>query len=212
MRVSSWGPTPLLEPSTRHWCQTPRRWSCPTWLLERPSLVRDLECERFCLHGDKTERAVSTARGLARTYLAGSSQRQNPVFRRDDTYIDAAVDNQTRTVGSHTIQRENRHTCDTEKIRGQKYRKEILPLGERSSPWSHCQPASAPKVTVLWLGRHTLSDEHLVGTAAGVTGSRAIRRLQEPTRWVPAALNAMLFTPWSPHLNLPSRSRLQRPA
>ena len=42
--------------------------------------------------------------------------------------------------------------------------------------------------------------------------SRAVRRLQEPARWVPAALNAMLFTPWSPHLNLPGRPRLQRPA
>ena len=42
--------------------------------------------------------------------------------------------------------------------------------------------------------------------------SRAVRRLQEPARWVPAALNAMLFTPWSPHLNLPGRLRLQRPA
>ena len=41
--------------------------------------------------------------------------------------------------------------------------------------------------------------------------SRAVRRLQEPARWVPAALNAMLFTPWSPHLNLPGRPRLQRP-
>ena len=39
--------------------------------------------------------------------------------------------------------------------------------------------------------------------------SRAVRRLQEPARWVPAALNAMLFTPWSPHLNLPGRPRLQ---
>ena len=68
-----------------------------------------------------------------------------------------------------------------------------------------------PWVTGLWLGRDTLSDEHLTGTAAGVMRSRAVRRLQEPARWVPAALNAMLFTPWSPHLNLPGRPRLQRP-
>ena len=50
-----------------------------------------------------------------------------------------------------------------------------------------------------------------MGTAAGVM-SRAVRRLQEPARWVPAALNAMLFSPWSPHLNLPGRPRLQRQA
>ena len=68
-----------------------------------------------------------------------------------------------------------------------------------------------PWVTRLWLGRDTLSDEHLIGTAAGVMRSRAVRRLQEPARWVPAALNAMLFTPCSPHLNLSGRPRLQRP-
>ena len=68
-----------------------------------------------------------------------------------------------------------------------------------------------PWVTGLWLGRDTLSDEHLIGTAAGVMRSRVVRRLQEPARWVLAALNAMLFAPWSPHLNLPGRPRLQRP-
>ena len=52
----------------------------------------------------------------------------------------------------------------------------------------------------------------MMGTAAGVIRSRAVRRLREPAKWVPAALNAMLFTPWSPHLNLPGRPRLQRPA
>ena len=61
------------------------------------------------------------------------------------------------------------------------------------------------------MGRDALSDEHLKGTAAGVMKSKTVRRLQEPARWVPAALNAMLSTPWSPHLNLPGRPRLQRP-
>ena len=50
-----------------------------------------------------------------------------------------------------------------------------------------------------------------MGTAAGIMRSRAERRLQEPARWVPAALNAMLLAPWSPQLNLHGRLRLQRP-
>ena len=41
--------------------------------------------------------------------------------------------------------------------------------------------------------------------------SRAVRRLQEPARWVPEASQAMLFAPWAPHQNLPGRPRLQRP-
>ena len=101
-----------------------------------------------------------------------------------------------------------------EKIRGQKHRKEIVPLGEQvlaRGPGANASQLLEPWVTGLCLGRDTLSDEHLIGTAAGVMRSRAGRRLQEPARSVPAALNAMLFTPWSPHLNLPGRPRLQRP-
>ena len=101
------------------------------------------------------------------------------------------------------------------KIRGQKYREAILPLGEQvlaRRPGANVNQLLQPWVTGLWLGRDTLSDEHLIGTAAGVTRSRAVRRLQEPARWVPAATNAMLFTPWSPYLNLPGRPRLQRQA
>ena len=101
-----------------------------------------------------------------------------------------------------------------EKIRGQKDRKEILSLGEQvlaRRAGANVNQLLQPWVTGLWLGRDTLSDEHLVGTAAGVMRSRAVRRLLEPARWVPTALNAMLFTPWSPHLNHPGRLRLQRP-
>ena len=89
-----------------------------------------------------------------------------------------------------------------EKNRRQKNRKEILPLGEQvlaRRPGANVNQLLQPWVTGLWLGRDTLSDEHLIGTAAGVMRSRAVHRLQEPARWVPAALNAMLFTPWPPH-------------
>ena len=78
-------------------------------------------------------------------------------------------------------------------------------------PGANVNQLMQPLLTSLWLGRDTLSDEHLIGTAAGAMRSRAVRRLQEPARWVPAALNAMLLTPWSPQLNLPGRPRLQRP-
>ena len=62
------------------------------------------------------------------------------------------------------------------------------------------------------MGRDTLSDEHLVGTAAGVMRSRAVRRLEEPVGWVPQASQVMLFAPWAPHLNLSGCPRLQKPA
>ena len=114
----------------------------------------------------------------------------------------------------YNVRRDTRMT-PYEKIRAQKYRKEILPLGEQilaRRPGANVNQLLQPWVTSLWLGRDTLCDEHLIGTAAGVMRSSAVLRLQKPARWVPAALNAMLFTPWSPHLNLPGRPCLQRPA
>ena len=63
-----------------------------------------------------------------------------------------------------------------EKIRGQKFRKELLPLGEQvlaRRPGAYVNQLLQPWVTGLWLGRDTLSDEHLTGTAAGVMRSRA---------------------------------------
>ena len=72
------------------------------------------------------------------------------------------------------------------KIRGQKYRKEILPLGEQvlaRRPGANVNQLERPSETGLWLGRDTLSNELLIGTAAGVMRSRAVRPLQEPARW-----------------------------
>ena len=77
-----------------------------------------------------------------------------------------------------------RYDVRREKIRGQKYRKEILPLGEQvlaRRPGANVNQLMQPCVTGLWLGRDPLSDEHVIGTA-GVMRSRAVRRLQEPAR------------------------------
>ena len=85
-----------------------------------------------------------------------------------------------------------------EKSRGQKYRKEILPLGEQvvvRRPRAKVNQLLQSWVTGLWLGRDTLSDEHVRGTAAGVMRSLAVRRLQEPARWVPAALRSNALHP-----------------
>ena len=214
--------------------------------------VRDLEYERFCLHGDKegvlqllldkvtkecrpegqdwqilrhvspsqshqcngaAEKAVSTVRGLARTCLAVIKDKiQSFAVTTHSPMLPWTIRHAAWILTRYNVRRDTRMT-PYEKIRGQKYRKEILPLGEQvlaRRPGANVNQLMQPWVTGLWLGRDTPSDEHLIGTAAGVTRSRAVRRLQEPARWVLLALNAMLFIPWSPHLNLPGRPRLQR--
>ena len=45
LRASSWEQTPLLEPSTRRWCPTPRRLTCPLLLRQQPS-----GCVTWCMN------------------------------------------------------------------------------------------------------------------------------------------------------------------
>ena len=102
-----------------------------------------------------------------------------------------------------------------EKIRGQEYRKEILPLGERvlaRRPRANVNQLMQPWVTRLWLGRDTLSDEHLIGTAAGVMRSRTGRSPSRTSKMGADSVECHALHTVSPHLNLPGRPRLQRPA
>ena len=67
-------------------------------------------------------------------------------------------------------------------------KKEILPLGEHvlaRRPGANVNHLLEPWVTGLWLGRDTLSWNH---------EKQQYAVFKNPTRWVPAALNAMLFT------------------
>ena len=55
-------------------------------------------------------------------------------------------------------------------LRSVRHRKEILPLREQvlaRRPGVNANQLMQPWVTGLWLGRDALSDEHLIGTAAG---------------------------------------------
>ena len=127
------------------------------------------------------EIAVSKIRGLARTFRQLSKTKIQSSCS-DNTLTNASVDDQTRSMDSHEIQREKGHTNDSVREDSwTEYRNEILFLGEQvlaRRPGANVNQLLPPWVTGLWLGHDTLSDEHLIGTAAGVMRSRAVRRLQ----------------------------------
>ena len=50
----------------------------------------------------------------------------------------------------------------------------------------------------VWLGRHSKTDEHLIGTPKGMFRSRALTRRVERRRWDTTLLNAMIWDPWKP--------------
>ena len=137
------------------------------------------------------EKAVSTVRGLDKTYLAVLKDKI-PSFEvtTHSPMLPWKIRHAAWILTRCSVRRVTQMT-PYEKIRGRKYRKEILPLGEQvlaRRPGANVNQLLQPWVTGLWLGRDTLSGEHRMGTGAGVMRSRAVRRLQEPARWVPAAV------------------------
>ena len=117
------------------------------------------------------EKAVSTVRGLARTYLAMIKDKiPSSAVTTHSPMLPWTIRHAVWILTRYNVRRDTRMT-PYEKIRGQKYRKEILPLVEQvlaRRPGANVNQLLQPWVTGFWLGRDTLSDEHLTGTAAGV--------------------------------------------
>ena len=183
-----------------------------SFLKDKTGKIYD-RCHRHRAAGANgvAEKAVPTVRGFGRTSLAVLKDKI-PSFDVNDTFTDAATDNRPRSVGSHSIQLEKRHTNDS--VREDSWTRSA---GKRSCHWVNKfslvaqEPMSIsflqPWVTGLWLRRrHSASDEQLIGCSSPPSSKNQQDGCQK--RWT-----AMLFTPWSPHLNLPGRPRdSQRPA
>ncbi len=50
----------------------------------------------------------------------------------------------------------------------------------------------------IWLGRAVETNEHIVGTAAGVIRARAAKRRPEELQWEKGPFELMVFPLWSP--------------
>ena len=168
-RASSWEQTPLLEPSTRRWCPTPRRWTCPTLLPQQQSgyvtwgmnahvymekkgvlqllldkvakecrpegrdkqFLRQVSPTQSHQSNEAAKKTVSTVRGLARTYLAVLKDKIPSLeVTTHSPMLPWTIRHEAWILTRYNVRRDTRMT-PCEKIRRQKYRKEILPLGEQ---------------------------------------------------------------------------------
>ena len=130
------------------------------------------------------EKAVSTVRGLAGTNLAVIKDKI-PYFAVT-TMLPWTIRHAAWILTTYNVRRDTR-TTPYEKIRGQKIQKRDSSIGEQilaRRPGANVNQLVQPWLTGLWLGRDTLSAEHLIGTAAGVHVKQR-SSLQEPARWVP---------------------------
>jgi hypothetical protein len=159
------------------------------------------------------EKAIQTIRGLARTYILHMENRHKGLRIVPGDSINPWLVRHAAWVISRFHQRRDTRMTAYEKLKSQKYRREVLPIGENvlaRRPGANVNKLLAPWVTGLWLGRDAMTDEHLIGTEGGIMRARAVRRMVPDQRWPRSAFDAMLFTPWAPSLNMPGRPRLQR--
>ena len=85
------------------------------------------------------------------------------------------------------------------KIRLKTYAQTVLPFGElvlARRPGAHLQKSQMQFVYGCWLGSDSHTDEHIVGSKAGVFRTRTVRRLTEDRSWSTEAVADMEWTPW----------------
>ena len=90
-----------------------------------------------------------------------------------------------------------------ERFRGRPYQGQVAEFAEvehfRDSEKAADMPNLDDRWSLgLWLGKSLASDEHYVGTSAGVRRCRSIWRRPESQRWDRKMLAEMIGDPWNP--------------
>ena len=177
-RASSWEQTLLLEPSTRRWCPTnSKKFDMPYVVAASAKWVRDLGYERFCLHGNKE--------GVLKFLL--DKVAKNVVLKDKTSPTQSHQSNGAAEKAVSTVRGLARTCLAVLKDIIQSLSFEVTthsPMLRWTIRHAACPGANVNQflqlwVTGVWLGRETLSDQHLTGTAAGVMRNRAVRRLQK---------------------------------
>ena len=64
-------------------------------------------------------------------------------------------------------------------------------------PGAALNKAGAPLVAGLWLGRDSVTDEHVIATGAGVFRTRTVKRKPAEAEWDSDAILGMVWEPWN---------------
>ena len=153
------------------------------------------------------ERAVQTVRGIARVYLEQVKERTGITFDPKSCWWSWALRHAAWVYNRFHVRKDTRQTPYS-KIRMRNYAQPVLPFGElvlARRPGAHLWKSQTQFVYGCWLGRDAHTDEHIVGSKAGVFRTRAVRRLVADRAWSPEAVQDMQWTPW--HTAVVTRGR-----
>ena len=147
------------------------------------------------------ERAVQQVRGMARVLLEAIREKtgMKEPFAADSPWWSWALRHAAWTYNRFHVRADSRMTPFA-KTRLRQYANPILPFGElvlARRPGAHLHKSQTQFVHGCWLGRDGHTDEHIVGTRAGVFRTRAVRRLVPDRSWSQDFVRDMVWTPWN---------------
>ena len=144
------------------------------------------------------ERTVQTLRGIARVLLSQIKTKTGEHIGPSSQWWPWAVRHAAWSYNRFHIRKDTRCTAYA-KVRHRNYGQAVLPFGEQvlaRRPGAHLQKALSQYVLGVWLGRDGHTDEHIIGSRAGVFRTKAVRRLQPERAWEKEAIVEMRWTPW----------------
>ena len=144
------------------------------------------------------ERAVQTARGLARVLLdqlqvkTGAGQ-----IAADSEWWPWALRHAAWLYNRYHVRADQRCTPYT-RLRWRTYQQPLVSFGElvlARRPGAHLRKSESWFAYGAWVGRDARSGEHIILTKAGVLRSRAVRRLTPDRCWSRESVDTMIWTP-----------------
>ena len=130
------------------------------------------------------ERTEQQVRGMARVYLEHVREKTGSEFLPNSWWAWSLRHAAWACNRFHV--RGDTRTTPYSKIRLKTCAQLVLPFGElilARRPGAHLQKSQTQFVYGCWLGRDSHTDEHIVGSRAGVFRTRTVRRLTEDRSW-----------------------------
>ena len=161
------------------------------------------------------ERSIQTLRGLARTYIAGLERRCGQELPANSVWWCWAMRHAAWLYNRFHRKRSQGNLTPYEKYKHRKYGQPILQLAAAvwaRRPGAALNKAGAPLIAGLWLGRDSVTDEHVIATGAGVFRTRTVKRKPLDAEWDKEAILGMTWEPWNTGRDIRGRKPLQHQA
>ena len=152
-------------------------------------------------HGSNgaAERSIQTIRGLAKVFLSVLGDRSGAPLSNRSPWWSWAIRHATWIYNRFHKKAANAGLTAYEKYKAKKYQRPILAFGEAvwaRRPGAALNKAAAPLHSGLWLGKDSLTDEHIIATGAGIFRTRTVKRKPHDAAWDRVAITNMRWTPW----------------